>query len=65
MNIRSILTALLAWTPLAASAAVVEIGALVPNFEFEGAGGILHRLSDYKGQRGVVIAWFPRAFTPG
>ncbi len=37
----------------------------MPDFEFEGEGGALYRAADYLGKRAVVIAWFPKAFTPG
>jgi peroxiredoxin Q/BCP len=30
-----------------------------------GTDGKVHRLSDYKGKRPLVIAWFPKAFTGG
>ncbi len=51
--------------------AAPEVGALAPDFSFEGEGGATYRLADYtkpegtKQGRGVVIAWFPKAFTPG
>ena len=64
MKIRSLLVAILAWTPFAAAAAP-EVGAPIPDYEFQGAGGELHRRADSLGRRGVVIAWFPKAFTPG
>lgn len=64
MNIRSLLAGILVWAPLAA-AATPEIGNRIPDFEFQGEGGILHRRSEAIGSRGVVIAWFPKAFTPG
>ncbi len=48
-----------------AAAAGPEIGAPMPDFEFEGEGGALYRAADYLGKRAVVIAWFPKAFTPG
>ncbi len=64
MKIRSLLAGILACTPLAAAAAP-EIGAPIPDFEFQGAGGVIHRRADALGERGVVIAWFPKAFTPG
>jgi len=65
MKLRSLLAGLLAWTPLAASAATPEIGARIPDYEFKGEGGVVHRRADAVESRGVVIAWFPKAFTPG
>jgi peroxiredoxin Q/BCP len=64
MKIRSRLAGLLAWTPLAAAAAP-EIGVLAPDYEFKGEGTAIYRRADALGVRGVVIAWFPKAFTPG
>ncbi|MFP6654338.1 MAG: hypothetical protein VCB25_01840 [Myxococcota bacterium] len=64
MKLRTRLAGLLAWTPLAAAAAP-EIGVLVPDYEFTGAETAIYRRADGLGVRGVVIAWFPKAFTPG
>ena len=64
MKLRSLLVGILAWTPLVAAAAP-EIGTPIPDYEFHGEGGVVHRRSDVLGSRGVVIAWFPKAFTPG
>jgi hypothetical protein len=54
--------------PYAALAAAPEIGEPAPEFRFEGEGGPF-LLSDYIGENarkhGVVIAWFPKAFTAG
>ena len=51
-----------------APAAPPEIGAPAPPFRFEGADGRVfesgNELSATAG-RAVVIAWFPKAFTPG
>jgi peroxiredoxin Q/BCP len=36
-----------------------------PDFSLAGSDGRLHSLSEYRGRQGVVLAWFPKAFTPG
>ena len=36
-----------------------------PNFELKGSDGNLYRLSDFKDDKVVVVAWFPKAFTGG
>ena len=36
-----------------------------PAFALPGSDGETHRLADHVGKRGVVLAWFPKAFTPG
>ena len=42
----------------------LEIGAAAPEFDLQGSDGERYRLSELKG-RAVVLAWFPRASTPG
>ena len=49
----------------AAHAADLAAGARAPDFALAGSDGRTHRLSDYVGKQGVVLAWFPKAFTPG
>lgn len=41
------------------------VGEKAPDFELKGSDGKMHSLSDHLGQRAVVIAWFPKAFTGG
>ncbi len=58
------------WAMAASSAAAEEdntpqVGELAPNFELMGSDGKKYKLADFKGKQGVVIAWFPRAFTGG
>jgi peroxiredoxin Q/BCP len=36
-----------------------------PDFALPGSDGRTYRLSEFKGRRAVVIAWFPKAFTGG
>ena len=36
-----------------------------PDFTMQGTDGKTHKLSDYKGKQAVVLAWFPKAKTPG
>jgi len=40
-------------------------GARAPAFSLMGSDGRTHRLAEYAGKQGVVLAWFPKAFTPG
>ena len=49
----------------AASAGDLEPGAMAPEFELAGSDGNAYTLSQFAGKQGVVLAWFPRAFTPG
>ena len=54
---------------LAASPAAVgkrpEAGQPAPAFALEASTGKTIRLADFKGQRSVVLAFFPKAFTGG
>ena len=36
-----------------------------PEFTLRGSDGRTYTLSQFVGKRGVVLAWFPKAFTPG
>jgi len=45
--------------------AAPEVGDPAPDFELMGSDGRLHSLSEHRGRKGVVLAWFPKAFTPG
>jgi peroxiredoxin Q/BCP len=47
------------------SAAELKVGDDAPNFDLKGSDGKTYKLSDFKGKKPVVIAWFPKAFTPG
>lgn len=49
----------------ASRGADIAPGDAAPAFELMGSDGKVHRLSDHIGEQGVVLAWFPKAFTPG
>ena len=48
-----------------ATAEELKVGELAPDFSLPGSDGKTYKLSDYRGKQAVVLAWFPRAFTPG
>jgi peroxiredoxin Q/BCP len=64
---RRLLLALLALLalPFAAHAGEPAVGSAAPAFSLPGSDGRVHTLAEHTGKRGVVIAWFPKAFTAG
>lgn len=43
----------------------LKVGDNAPDFSMAGSDGKTYKLSDFKGKRWVVVAWFPKAFTGG
>jgi peroxiredoxin Q/BCP len=43
----------------------VKVSDKAPDFNLPGSDGKTYKLSDYLGKQAVVLAWFPKAFTPG
>lgn len=50
---------------LAAEPEALKAGDMAPDFEMPGSDDKTYKLSDFRGKQAVVIAWYPRAFTPG
>ena len=48
-----------------ATAEELKVGDMAPEFNLRGSDGKTYKLSDYRGKQAVVLAWFPKAFTPG
>jgi peroxiredoxin Q/BCP len=48
-----------------ARAAELAPGTQAPDFSLPGSDGRMYRLADFLGEQGLVLAWFPKAFTPG
>ena len=46
-------------------AAELNVGDKAPDFKLAASDGKTYQLSEFKGKKAVVIAWFPRAFTQG
>jgi peroxiredoxin Q/BCP len=42
-----------------------EVGQAAPGFVLPGSDGRSYDLADYRGRQAVVLAWFPKAYTPG
>ena len=43
----------------------LKVGDTAPDFSLPGSDGKTYTLADFKGKKGVVLAWFPKAFTGG
>ena len=41
------------------------VGDEAPDFSLPGTDGKTHTLQEHRGKRAVVIAWYPKASTPG
>jgi thioredoxin-dependent peroxiredoxin len=48
-----------------AAAAELKVGDKAPDFTMQGSDGKTYTLEQFRGKSGVVIAWFPKAFTGG
>lgn len=48
-----------------ARAAELEVGSQAPAFTLQGSDGKTYTLEQFAGKEGVVLAWFPKAFTGG
>lgn len=63
---RMALTALVTVLALGSQiAAALEVGEKAPDFSLQASDGMTYSLSQFIGQRPVVIAFFPKAFTGG
>jgi len=48
-----------------AKAEPLKVGDMAPRFSLPGSDGKTYSLADYRDRQAVVLAWFPKAFTPG
>ena len=47
------------------TALALEVGDQAPDFLLQATDGKTYSLSEFKGEKSVVLAWFPQAFTSG
>jgi peroxiredoxin Q/BCP len=47
------------------SSTELKVGDPAPNFTLKASDGKTYSLSEFKGKKAVVVAWFPKAFTRG
>jgi peroxiredoxin Q/BCP len=50
---------------LQAQATELKVGDTAPDFSMQASDGKTYKLSEFKGKKAVVVAWFPKAFTQG
>jgi peroxiredoxin Q/BCP len=56
----------LATSGVAAQAPVeLKVGDMAPDFSLQASDGKNYKLSDFRGKKAVVVAWFPKAATRG
>jgi peroxiredoxin Q/BCP len=48
-----------------APAVELKVGDQAPDFTLAASDGKTYKLSDFRGKKAVVVAWFPKAFTQG
>src|SRR5688572_25618556 len=48
-----------------APAVELKVGDAAPDFSLPASDGKTYKLSDFKGKKAVVVAWFPKAYTSG
>ena len=48
-----------------APAVELKVGDIAPDFSLQASDGKTYKLSDFRGKKAVVVAWFPKAFTQG
>jgi thioredoxin-dependent peroxiredoxin len=54
-----------ATTSTTTTAIELKVGDQAPDFSLQASDGKTYKLSDFKGKKAVVVAWFPKAMTSG
>jgi peroxiredoxin Q/BCP len=53
------------WSAHSATAEDLAAGDMAPPFTLRASDGTTYSLDQFRGERAVVLAWFPKAFTGG
>ena len=64
-TVRLLLLTCLVALSSATFAANLKVGDPAPDFSLPASDGKTYRLSDFKGRQGIILAWFPMAYTSG
>jgi len=65
LGIPGIALALAASMTAAQTPPMLKVGDQAPDFSLQATDGKTYKLSDFRGQQAVVLAWFPKALTRG
>lgn len=65
MRCVGLMTFVLLTPSLILAAEAPKVGDKAPDFKLQASDGKTYELSQFKGEKAVVIAWFPKAFTGG
>jgi thioredoxin-dependent peroxiredoxin len=62
---KSLVAALAMVCALNVAAETLKVGDKAPDFTLKGSDGKTYKLSEFKGKKAVVVAWYPKALTGG
>src|SRR5688572_21197974 len=62
---KNLVAALAAALIMNVAAEPLKVGDQAPDFTLKGSDGKTYKLSDFKGKKAVVVAWYPKALTGG
>jgi peroxiredoxin Q/BCP len=63
--LQSLCLILFSLVSISSMATDLKVGDMAPDFSLEATDGKTYKLSDFRGKKAVVVAWFPMAYTRG